>query len=185
MSTPGSAPSSLRRRISTRRQIISGVICLLCFYIYYLFGSGRWMTFQIEGSSMEPTLLAGERVLVDRRLRAPVARGDLVVFHDPRPRYHEDLLIKRVSALPGDQIEVRGGRLYVNGLLEVVPGVIDPVVPDTGDTARTLGDNEVFLLGDNRATSFDSTEFGPLSTDALLGRVTIRIWPLGRLGRVP
>jgi signal peptidase I len=180
-----SAPPPRRRRVSRARQIIAGVVCLAAFWVYYLFGTGRIMTYEIDGNSMAPTLLPGDRLFVSRSLDPPIARGDIVIFPDPRPALHDDMLIKRVVALPGDEIEVRGHRLYVNGMSEFILGLEDPAVPDMPDQRFTLGEGEIYVLGDNRANSFDSTEFEhPLPASEVIGRPSICYWPLRRSGRV-
>ena len=142
-------------------------------------------TFFIPSPSMHPTLLEGERVLVNKlsyHLHG-VHRGDVVVFRRP-PNLHVDDedLIKRVIGLPGDTVEGRGRRVYVNGRM-----LQEPEVPDdchgTDDFLRvSVPADHVFVMGDNRCNSTDSRMFGPISEDLLVGRAFVRVWPLTDIG---
>lgn len=135
--------------------------------------------FRVDGPSMEPTLFTGERLLVDKfsyRLHPP-GRGDVVVFRNPR-NLREDY-IKRVVGLPGDTVEMRLGRLYVNG--QPVP---EPYV--LRDGISTYGPEQIppgycFVLGDNRANSRDSRFFGPVPLQLLKGRAWLIFWPPRRV----
>jgi signal peptidase I len=112
-----------------------------------------------------------------------VHRGDIVVFEAPPGQETAEIhdLVKRVIGLPGETIEGRGGRIYIDGdLLE------EPYLPD-GAASKTFPAYDVpagslFVLGDNRLASKDSTIFGPISEDLIVGRVFFRVWPLTRLG---
>jgi signal peptidase I len=152
--------------------------------------------FYIPSGSMLPTLEVGDRVAVSKlsyRLH-DVRRGDIVVFEAPEGTRTADIrdLVKRVVGLPGERIEGRDGRIYIDGqVLEEPwlpagtqssdfeckreypghPGCVDGVIPP--DT--------YFVLGDNRLSSKDSTFFGPIEEDWIVGRVFVRIWPLDRL----
>jgi signal peptidase I len=142
-------------------------------------------TFFIPSASMEPTLMIGDRILVDKvsyRLHG-VHRGDIVVFgKPPRENAGPDVkdLVKRVIGLPGDHISSQGGRVWIDGkpLAEpwLVPGTIT-----TGITPLTVPANEYFVMGDNRSDSQDSRYFGPISRSLIVGRVVVRIWPLSKL----
>jgi signal peptidase I len=112
---------------------------------------------RVDGASMEPTLVSGEYVIVNRlsyRLGSP-RQGDIIVFHYPRNPKEE--YIKRIIGLPGDQVEVKNGSVYVNGQL----------LNETYLSGRTnyLGtwtvpDGQLFVLGDNRNNSSDSHDWG-------------------------
>jgi signal peptidase I len=161
--------------------------------------------FSIPTPSMTPTLAVGDRVVVSRlsyRLHEP-NRGDIVVFvspEDPGPtgswpsRVLDDLLegvglrapdendlIKRVIGLPGEVVEGRDGRVFVNGR-----EVIEPYLPEDTFTSDfepvTVPEDHLFVMGDNREESLDSRRFGPVPVDSLVGRAVVRAWPPGRLG---
>jgi len=136
--------------------------------------------FGIPSESMEPTLLKGDRVLVNRvayRFGEP-QRGDIVVF---RPPLGAEDYIKRIVAVGGDTVEVRSGRLYLNGLAQdesylkeqrVLGRYEEFVVPE----------GSYFMMGDNRNNSGDSRVFGPVEKGAILGKAFLLYWPVGRVG---
>ncbi|HRA64392.1 MAG TPA: signal peptidase I [Caldilinea sp.] len=132
----------------------------------------------VFGQSMEPNLHPHQRLIVDKisyRLHGP-HRNDIVVIDLP---IMEELLVKRIVAMPGEVVEIRGGVVYVNG-----QAVTEPFPHDTSpiDMApMTLGPLSYFVLGDNRSNSNDSRSFGPVSLDQILGRVWLRYWPLNEM----
>jgi signal peptidase I len=148
--------------------------------------------FYIAGPSMETTLYGNDRVLVNKlayRFREP-SRGDVIVFDRVTTNgdtvQHDDL-IKRVIGLPGERLEVRDCVVFVDGVAIDEPWLSADMTDTTYDpgtrcgTANvepvTLGDNEVFLIGDNRPMSFDSRMFGPIDVDLIVGRALVVIWP--------
>ncbi len=162
--------------------------------------------FSIPSTSMSPQLLVGDRVVVSKlayRLHEP-NRGDIVVFDCP-PRAScpddEDVnasvvvkglhglleavglrqpsteeYIKRVIALPGEQVEGREGSVFVDGRR-----LVEPYLPDSAPTldfeATTVPAGELWVMGDNRANSSDSRVFGPVDDETVVGRATHRVWP--------
>jgi signal peptidase I len=148
--------------------------------------------FYIAGPSMETTLYGNDRVLVNKlayRFREP-SRGDVIVFDRVTTNgdtvQHDDL-IKRVIGLPGERLEVRDCVVFVDGVAIDEPWLSADMTDTTYDpgtrcgTANvepvTLGDDEVFLIGDNRPMSFDSRMFGPIDVDLIVGRALVVIWP--------
>jgi signal peptidase I len=129
----------------------------------------------VKGGSMRPTLDAGQRIAVAPLVRPP-ARGDLVVLRSPR----DIEVVKRVVGLPGERVRLRAGRLEVDG--QAVP---EPYLaqPGAGALDLELGPTEYLVLGDHRAASTDSRDFGPVGADALVGRVRFAYWPPRRLRR--
>jgi signal peptidase I len=151
--------------------------------------------FYLPAGSMENTLFAGDRILVDKLQYRfdSVAPGDVVVFWSDNQHAYVDipgdypgrrLLVKRVIGIPGDKIEIRDEKLFRNGSLceeDYVlwrtrqPGERDhPALHDTAEF--TLGDEEYFVLGDNRRSSFDSRMFGPVKRDDIIGKVELVYW---------
>lgn len=136
----------------------------------------------VRGSSMAPGIHDGDRIVVDRfaYLLGPVERGDVVVLKyplDPSLDY-----IKRVIGLPGDEILIDHGDVFVNGerIDEPYVAATDPL---TRLCTRVLPAH-YFVLGDNRPRSSDSREFGQVPMDYVRGRVELRLWPLERLGKI-
>jgi signal peptidase I len=137
--------------------------------------------FAIPSPSMEPTLMEGDRVLVNRlvyHFRAP-HRGDVIVFHPPN-RPGSDPFIKRIVAVGGDTIEVRDGYLYVNGVRQDEKYIKEyPIVGDFPQTVIPAG--YIWAMGDNRNDSGDSRVFGPVSVDAIMGEAFAIYWPINHL----
>ncbi|HEY8416833.1 MAG TPA: signal peptidase I [Limnochordales bacterium] len=141
-------------------------------------------SFLVQGSSMEPTLTDGQRLLVDKityRLREP-RRGEIIVFHypaDPRRKF-----IKRVIGLPGDEVLIAGQRLILNGRPVQEPYVLGPMHGVFGPV--TVPPGHVFVLGDNRNNSDDSRypDVGPVPLELVVGVARLAYWPPGRFGIV-
>jgi signal peptidase I len=134
----------------------------------------------VRGSSMAPGIHDGDRILVDHLsyVFQDVHRGDIVVLQyplDPSLDY-----IKRVIGLPGDRVEIRGGRVWVNDQALKEPYVADQD-PRTQLTAIVQPEH-FFVLGDNRPHSSDSREFGQVPRENLRGKVEVRVWPPERIG---
>ncbi|MGI6669096.1 MAG: signal peptidase I [Acetivibrionales bacterium] len=156
--------------------IIAGVL-IVTFVIQ------RTVVFDI---SMQPTLVEGDNLLVEKLSHRfnLLKRGDVIVFKLPES---DRMLIKRLVALEGDKVEVKDGKVYVNGQ-QFLTGL--PEEPDTPDglkpeyTNLTVPPGYVYVLGDNRPYSIDGTELGPISKDWIKGRAILRIFPLSRFGSV-
>lgn len=139
----------------------------------------------VRGHSMSPAFLPGDGLFVSRT-RSPatdVSRGDVVVVRGTSGGERQEL--KRVIGLPGECIRQSGGVLLVNGRRMVehyLAGL--PAVIGLEEDVWTLGDDECFVLGDNRAHSTDSRQFGSVSLDRIGGIVRFRCWPMHRIGRV-
>lgn len=136
----------------------------------------------VRGSSMSPSIHDGDRILIDplSYLFGGVERGDIVVLQyplDPSVDY-----IKRVVGLPGDEIVIEGSEVRVNGELLAEPYVDNPD-PFSSITAR-VKPAHYFVLGDNRARSCDSREFGQVPAGYVRGKVEVRVWPLTRAGLI-
>jgi signal peptidase I len=136
----------------------------------------------IPTGSMIPTLRPGDRVLISLgafRHRSP-QRGDIVAFWDPDSG---DYQVKRVIAVHGDSISIYWGVVFLNGEVLREPYVARPMLPEH-PLIREVGEGELFVMGDNRNASEDSRDNGPISQDAVLGRVFFRILPLRSGGKI-
>ena len=182
-----------------RSWVLVPVYALLIALVVHLF-LGELVS--VDGTSMTNTLQNGEVVWCSKLsyLVGQPQRNDIVICHYPG-RVNErgrqavnisatltlnqyTIFVKRLVALPGDTVEITGGHLYVNG--ELVP---DPEY--MGSTARdyakrTLGEDEYFVVGDNRLSSHDSrsSDVGPISRSEIMGRVTNVVFPLNKLRAV-
>jgi signal peptidase I len=138
--------------------------------------------FWIPSASMVPTLKYGDRVLVNKfiyRFTEP-QRGDIIVFKSVAGDGQD--LIKRVVGVPGDEIAVRGGKLFVNGEPQKEP-YVNKKYPDRSFYApTTVPKDHVFAMGDNRANSQDSRVFGPVPEKNIEGEAFLRFWPPDRIG---
>ena len=129
---------------------------------------------RVDGASMEPTLVSGEYVIINRlsyRLGSP-QRGDIIVFHFPRDPKEE--YIKRLIGLPGDEVEVKNGAVYVNG--QLLDESYLNVKMDYYGTWR-IPAGQLFVLGDNRNNSSDSHDWGTVPMDYVVGKAVLVYWP--------
>jgi signal peptidase I len=156
------------------------VAVLFCFFLITFVAQA----FRVQGTSMEPLLEDGERIVVNKfvyRFR-PIDRGDVVVFWYPRDPSVS--FIKRVVGLPGDTVEIRSGRVFVNGA-----AVDERYLPPAFRDADSLPPTEVrrgyyFVLGDHRRSSNDSRSWGEVPERYIYGRAVFRFWPVARLGPI-
>ena len=147
--------------------------------------------FYISGPSMETTMFSDNRVLVTKLAykMGEIDRGDVVVFDRATMNGTEvehDDLIKRVIALGGEKIEIKGCVVYINGeeLSEPYLPKRDTELADPSSRCgavdmelQTIEDGSVFLMGDNRPQSFDSRMFGAINEDLVVGQAFVLIWP--------
>ncbi len=133
----------------------------------------------VQGPSMQPTLHYDQRVMVEKvtyRLAHGPRRGDVVIIE---VQGETEPLIKRVVALSGETIEVRDGRVFINGVLLEEPWTTQQGGPNYNSTL--IPPLHVFVLGDNRGSSRDSRSFGPVAVDHLIGRAWLIYWPLDQM----
>lgn len=148
---------------------------IIAFVLAQLIMVSVAQAFQVEQYSMEPTLLPHDRVLVDKLLyhaRRP-HRGDVIVLKYPLNQQRN--YIKRVIALPNDTLQVKDGKLYVNGKRAEEPYINGAAQGNYGPF--TVPADSVFVMGDNRNNSEDSRAFGPLKEDLIVGQAILIYWP--------
>ncbi len=136
----------------------------------------------VRGSSMAPRIHDGDRILIDHLcyVFGEVQRGDIVVLKYPLAPSVD--YITRVIGVPGDDVVLEGGEVWVNG-----QRFEEPYVTQTDPDARVrvhVRPAHYFVLGDNRPRSCDSRDFGLVPQDYIRGRVEVRIWPPERLGSI-
>lgn len=139
---------------------------------------GVWQPYLIPSPSMEPGLIPGDRMLVNRlayRWWAPT-RGDVVVFSFPKDV--KRTFVKRVIAVEGEKVELRDNKVFVNGNSIQEPYVKPGDYPPFGPEVVPVG--KVFVLGDNRRESEDSREWGLLPKSYLLGKAWLLYYPFQR-----
>jgi signal peptidase I len=174
----------IRRRRARRRALEWPFLIVFAVVSAFLIRQYVVQTFYIPSASMHETLVEGDRVLVNKvsyHLH-DVHRGDVVVFRKPpNLAVSEDDLIKRVVALPGETVQGRGGKVYVNGAPLDEP-YVEPLCHGTGDFGPTrVPAGALWVMGDNRCNSSDSRVFGPIKENLVVGRASVLAWPLDRL----
>jgi signal peptidase I len=179
-------PPTLGRRRRGRRWLIEwAVVLVVAVGVAVGIRTFAVQTFYIPSASMQPTLMIGDRILVDKlsyHLHG-VHRGDIVVFgkppgEDAGPEVKD--LVKRVIGLPGDTVSSVAGHVDINGKLLPEPWLVKGTVT-TGIQEQTIPPGKYWVMGDNRSDSQDSRFFGPIPKSLIVGRVVMKIWPVTAL----
>ena len=131
---------------------------------------------RVDGDSMKNTLKNGDILLLYKL--SSINRFDIIVLDEEKDN---EKIIKRIIGLPGDTVAIKKGKIYIN----------DKVIDDEyayGETSDydkvTLGDDEYFILGDNRLISKDSRYFGPIKEKEIKGKIVFRLFPFTKIGMV-
>ena len=132
--------------------------------------------FIIPSSSMEPTLHPKDRVIV---VNDKIRREDIIVFIDPVSSDTSPFMIKRVIAIPGDKIKIENGKLYLNNKLKKEPYIAEEMVYYL--KSQTISKKHVFVLGDNRNNSADSSVWGELPVENIIGKAIYVYWPRNKI----
>ena len=168
------------------------IISLAIFLLIYIFIA---QPNKVDGPSMDPTLIDKQYIITNKlsyRFGTP-KRGEIVVFHAPRVACNSAtmgncLFIKRILAIPGDTLSLEEGIFYLNGLV-LEENYLGPQVTTkpgnyiNGQTV-TLGEDEYFVAGDNRADSSDSRIWGPITRKNIVGKAFFTYRPLNRFGLI-
>ncbi len=174
------------KEYSLKREIISTAIYLLIVVaLTFLFVQFVAQRTHVNGDSMNATLENGDNLIVDKlsyRFKAP-ERFDIIVF--PYQYKEDTYYIKRIIGMPGETVQVIDGMVYIDGeMLDETYGKEVMQYAGVASDPIELGEDEYFVLGDNRNNSSDSRDpsVGNIHRDQIIGKAFIRIWPLNKFG---
>lgn len=174
------------KEYSLKREIISTILYLLVVVaLTFLFVRYVGQRTHVNGSSMNVTLEDGDNLIVDKisyRFKDP-ERFDIIVF--PYQYKEDTYYIKRIIGLPGETVQVIDGMVYIDG--ELLDESYGKEVMNSAGVALNpieLGEDEYFVLGDNRNNSSDSRDpsVGNIQKEQIIGKAFLRIWPLNKFG---
>ncbi len=177
---PGRSGPSLGAEIRSWVRDLAVAVGLAIVIIVFLY-----QPVKVEGTSMAPLLSDQERIFINKYLYRyeSIQRGDVVVFWyplDPSKSF-----IKRVIGMPGETVELRQGRVFVNNR-SLEESYVPPQFAESVTYGPTLVPAEhYFVLGDHRASSNDSRVFGPVPARSIYGKAVFAYWPVERFGAIP
>ncbi len=154
-------------------------VAVSAFIIVFLYQPVR-----VEGTSMLPMLKDQDRLFINKMVYhvEDIHRGDVVVFLYPRDRTKS--YIKRVIALPGDDLRIDHGTVYVNGKRVVEKYVPLRFADERSQPEMVVPPHEYFVMGDHRSISSDSRDFGPVERNLIYGKAAFVYWPVDQAGVV-
>ena len=164
-------------RLAARETLEIVIISLVTVFIIRSF---IIQPFLVNGSSMEPTFSNGNYLLIDEvsyYFRSP-DRGEVVVFRYPNDQ--SVYFIKRIVGLPGDRIVIRNNQIFINDK-ELQEDYLPSLTRTDGRVDVQVGENEYFVLGDNRSYSFDSRNWGSVNKENLIGMARLRVFPFNKM----
>ena len=177
------------------KEVINILLSVIVAYVLFiLIRTFLFFPFEVVGSSMAPTLVSGDRLILNRL--GDLDRFDVVVFPAPDTEADDEEYVKRIIGIPGDEITYYKDDLFINGEL-VEEKYLEPLkkandegqvtndfslldVP--GSTSAVVPPESYFVLGDNRLVSKDSRMFGFVPANEIEGTSSLRIWPLDKIG---
>ncbi|GGG75350.1 signal peptidase I [Edaphobacter dinghuensis] len=154
-------------------------VAVSAFIIIFLYQPVR-----VEGTSMLPMLKDQDRLFINKMVYRveDIRRGDVVVFLYPHD--HSKSYIKRVIALPGDDLRIDHGEVYVNHKRVVEKYVPVRFEDERSEPEMVVPPHEYFVMGDHRSISSDSRDFGPVDRDLIYGKAAFVYWPMDQAGVV-
>jgi signal peptidase I len=196
-------PRRRRSYLTIAREVVETLLLAL---LIFLAVRATVQNFKVEGRSMLPSLENGQYIIVNKlayaqfdsglfdflpffdagddsthHLFGSPERGDVVVFESPR--YPERDFIKRIIGVPGDEVEIRSGVVYIND---------EPIDESYTQGATTcpcgpwqVEEGHYFVLGDHRNNSSDSRQYGPIEEESIIGKAWFSYWPLSDVGLAP
>ena len=175
---PEPARSSFFDLRSWARDLIVSLFIAAVFIVFL------YQPVKVEGTSMMPILQDQERIFINKFVYkfTGISRGDVVVFWyplDPSKSY-----VKRVIGLPGDTVQVRFGKVYVNGRLLSEDYLIPEYMDHQSYAATQVEPNRFYVMGDHRNSSNDSRSWGTVPRDHIYGKAVLVYWPMDHFGRV-
>jgi signal peptidase I len=175
----GSSSWSLQREIRNWVRDLAIALALAMIIVIFLY-----QPVKVEGTSMVPLLSDQERIFINKFVYRfePIERGDVVVFWYPLDRSKS--FIKRVVGLPGETVEIRQGRVYVDGKRIQEPYVLPQYLDAASYGPARVLPEEYFVMGDHRDSSNDSRVFGPVSRRYIYGKAVFAYWPMERFGTI-
>lgn len=182
---PNEAPQQgphgpLRHVLTWSRDLVMSLIiaAVVILFIY--------QPVQVEGTSMEPALVNEERIFINKFTYRfgieKIGRGDMVVFRFPNDPSKS--FIKRVIGLPGDEIRIDKGQVFVNGRRLEESYLPDGYRDDSSWGPGKIATGHYFVLGDHRRSSNDSRNWGAVHRDLIYGKAVFVYWPLDKIGPV-
>lgn len=149
------------------KPMLLATICVLVINVFF-------PRYAVLGASMEPGLHENDRLFVSNVeiITASIQRGEIVILASPRDG---ESVVKRIIGLPGETVEIRDGMVYINGV-----ALHEDYIQERSrrNGIWEVGENQYFVLGDNRNRSLDSSDYGPIEISRISGVVKLRFWPL-------
>ena len=176
---PEATPLLRRELRSWGRDLVIALSLAVVIIIFF------YQPVKVEGTSMTPLISDQERIFINKFVYRfePIERGDVVVFWYPLDRTKS--FIKRVVGLPEDRVEIRQGRVFVNGRRLLEP-YVPPEFVDRGNLSPVeVPKGEYFVMGDHRTSSNDSRIFGPVPRTFIYGKAVFAYWPVDHFGSIP
>lgn len=172
--------------------ILSFIVYIVCALVIVIpFRIFIAQPYIVNGTSMYPTFHDADYLIVDqlsKRFEAPV-RGSVVIIENPKyPAENTKYFIKRLIGFPNETVSISGGKITIKSDTHPDGIVLDEAYvkyPKVEGFERKLGNDEYFVMGDNRAGSSDSRIWGPIHKDAIVGTPIIRLLPIKSLGFAP